>query len=136
MERKQVELNIFRYDPRSDIEPHYDRVEVEVDADMPTTVLDLLIRVQQEQLPDLALNYSCRTGQCGSCTIKINGVNRPSCKTMVEGDRITVEPRDNCTIIRDLVVDTEGDLERLLVGREAFKTRRKTHYRVSEEEYE
>ena len=42
MESKKVELNIFRYDPSSDGEPRYDKVEVEVDADMPTTVLDLL----------------------------------------------------------------------------------------------
>lgn len=131
-----MELNIFRYDPESDAEPHYDRIEVAVDAEMPTTVLDLLLQVQQEQLPDLALSCSCRTGQCGSCTVKINGINRPSCKTMVEGDAITIEPRDNCEIIRDLVVDTEGDLERLLEGRTAFKTRRKTPHRVSEEEYE
>lgn len=131
-----MELNIFRYDPQASLGPHYDRVEVEVDADMPTTVLELLKRVQQEHLPDLALSYSCRTGQCGSCTLKINGINRPSCKTMVEGNALAIEPRDNCTIIRDLVVDTEGDLERLLEGRTAFRTRRKTPHRVSEEEYE
>lgn len=136
MERKKVELNIFRYDPQSGVEPHYDKVQIEVDADMPTTVLDLLKRVQQEHLPDLALSYSCRTGQCGSCTLKINGINRPSCKTMVEGDVITIEPRDSSEIIRDLVVDTEGDLARLLDGRTAFKTQQKTPYRVSEEEYE
>jgi len=130
-----VELNIFRYNPESDAEPHYDRVKVAVDAEMPTTVLDLLQRVQQEQLPDLALHYSCRTGQCGSCTLKIDGINRPACKTMVDGTTITVEPRDNCRIIRDLVVDTEGDLEKLLVGRPAFKTRSKTPHRVSEDEY-
>jgi fumarate reductase (CoM/CoB) subunit B len=136
LDRREVELTIFRYDPESDAEPHYDTVKVAVDAEMPTTVLDLLRRVQGEHLPDLALHYSCRTGQCGSCTLKINGINRPACKTMVEGSTITIEPRDNCRIIRDLVVDTEGDLERLLEGRTAFKTRRKTPHRVSEEDYE
>ena len=104
LQRKKVELKTFRYDPQSSLEPHYDRVEVEVDADMPTTVLDLLRRVQQEHLPDLALHYSCRTGQCGSCTLKINGINRPSCDTRVEGDILTIKPRDNRSIIHDLRV--------------------------------
>jgi len=131
-----VELKIFRFNPETDTEPHYDTVQVEVDADMPTTVLDVLLKVQQEQLPDLALTCSCRTGQCGSCTMKINGVNRPSCKAPIEGDVITIEPRDNCEIIRDLVVDTESDLKRLLEGRAKFKTRQKTPYRVKEEDYE
>jgi heterodisulfide reductase subunit D len=54
----------------------------------------------------------------------------------VEGDTITIEPRDNCRIIRDLVVDTEGDLHRLLEGRTGFKTRQNTPYRVREEECE
>ncbi len=136
MGRKEVELNIFRYNPESDAAPYYDRVKVDIDANMPITVLDLLIRVQHQSLPDLALNYGCRAGQCGGCTLKINGVNQLACKTLVDGDVVTIEPRDNCQIIRDLVVDTESDLQRLLEGRAGFKTRFKPPHRVTREEYQ
>ena len=50
MGRKKVELNIFRYSPESGGAAYYDKVSVDIDADMPITVLDLLMRVQHEQL--------------------------------------------------------------------------------------
>ncbi len=135
MARKEVELSIFRFDPQSEVAPHYDRVKVEVDPQQPVTVLDILLRVQQQHLPDLALSYSCRAGQCGSCTLKIDGVNRLACKTMVDKDTLTIEPRDNCEVIRDLVVDAEGDLERLLEGWTGFRSRLKPPHRIKPEEY-
>ncbi|MFC1924763.1 heterodisulfide reductase-related iron-sulfur binding cluster [Chloroflexota bacterium] len=135
MDRKKVELNIFRYNPESDAAPHYDRVSVDIDANMPITVLDLLMKVQREQLPDLAFSYSCRSGQCGSCAVKINGVNRLACKTMAEGDALTIEPRGNSEVIRDLLVDTEGDLSKLIEQRIVYKTRTKPPNRIKHEEY-
>jgi len=136
LDRKTVELNIFRYCPESGAAPYYDKVTIDIDPDMPITVLDLLIRVQREQLPDLAFSYSCRSGQCGSCAVKINGVNKLACKTMVEGDVLTIEPRDNSEIIRDLLVDTEGDLLKLIDERIVYKTRMKPPNRVEHEEYQ
>ena len=136
MGRKEVELNIFRYHPESGAAPYYNKLRVEIDPDMLITILDLLIRVQHQYLSDLALDYGCRAGQCGSCPLKINGVNQLACKTMVDGDVITIEPRDNYEIIRDLVVDTESDLRRLLEGRAGFKTRFKPPHRVTPEEYQ
>jgi succinate dehydrogenase / fumarate reductase iron-sulfur subunit len=102
LERKKLEVNIFRYDPQSGVEPHYDNVVVE--GDIPSTVLLLLYKIQREYLPDMALSHWCNGGQCGSCTLKINGINRHACSTQVEGDSITIEPPDNCSIIRDLKV--------------------------------
>ena len=102
MKVKKVELYIFRYNPESSVEPHYDKVVVE--GDIPSTVLLLLYKIQREYLPDLALSYWCNAGQCGSCTLKINGINQHACSTQVEGDSITIEPPDNCLIIRDLKV--------------------------------
>lgn len=57
-------------------------------------------RIQGEYL----CKSGCRTGRCGSCILKINGVERYSCDTRVEGDILTIEPRDNRRIIRDLRV--------------------------------
>ena len=55
---------------------------------------------------------------------------------MVEGDVLTIEPRDNSEIIRDLLVDTEGDLGKLIDERIVYKTRVKPPNRVKHEEYQ
>ncbi|MCG2869703.1 MAG: succinate dehydrogenase iron-sulfur subunit [Vulcanisaeta sp.] len=80
------------------------------------TVLDLLIKIKEEQDPTLVFRYSCRMGICGSCGMVINGKPRLACQTLVEElgtDYITVEPMWNYRVIRDLVVDNEPMLMRL-----------------------
>jgi succinate dehydrogenase / fumarate reductase iron-sulfur subunit len=80
------------------------------------SVLDVLVRIKEEQDPTLAVRYSCRMAICGSCGMVINGVPRLACQTLlteIKDDTITVEPMWNHRVIRDLVVDTEPNFEKL-----------------------
>ncbi|MEL9991873.1 MAG: succinate dehydrogenase iron-sulfur subunit [Thermoproteus sp.] len=80
------------------------------------SVLDVLLRIKEEQDPTLAVRYSCRMAICGSCGMVINGVPRLACQTLlteIKDDVITVEPMWNYRVIKDLVVDTEPNFDKL-----------------------
>jgi len=54
---KKVELYIFRYNPESSVEPHYDKVVVE--GDIPSTVLLLLYQAVQKGQKSRFSEASC-----------------------------------------------------------------------------
>ncbi len=72
------------------------------------SVLDVVAKIQSTEDGTLAFRYSCRAGMCGTCSMRINGRNRWSCRTSLEslkGDVVTLEPLPNYPVIRDLAVD-------------------------------
>ena len=63
-------LKIHRYDPdakRSWIQ------EYRVDAGRILRFVDLFRKINDEQDPTLTWNSSCEHGQCGTCSVKVNG---------------------------------------------------------------
>jgi succinate dehydrogenase / fumarate reductase iron-sulfur subunit len=102
------DFRVFRYDKDTDEEPRFDHFEVEVRKGM--TVLECLLKIQDEQDGSLAFRYSCRGAVCGSCGMLINGMPDLACRVQVFDlgqDTIVVEPLPNLVVIRDLVVDME-----------------------------
>ena len=82
--------------------------------------VDLLRKINDEQDPTLAWGSSCEHGQCGTCSMKINGKPLLACELLVENavsqfgtTEFRVEPLDVAPVVRDLVVDTEKAYERL-----------------------
>ncbi len=78
------------------------------------SVLDAVARIQATQEPSLAFRYSCRAGMCGTCSMRVNGKNRWSCRTALEslgGGTVTIEPLPNYPVIRDLAVDLKPFFE-------------------------
>ncbi|MFC2064099.1 succinate dehydrogenase iron-sulfur subunit [Chloroflexota bacterium] len=107
----QVSLKVFRYNPEKDKKPHYDTFEMEV---IPTDrILDLLELVKGHDDGTLSFRRSCAHGVCGSCAMRINGVNKLACKSLVQdfGTKITVEPILGLSVIKDLIVDMEPFFE-------------------------
>jgi len=102
-------IRVFRYDPRQAGSGHFDRYSLEVGAETTTTILDVLLRLQQEQDPTLAFRFACRVNMCGSCGMVINGKEALACKTNVSeipaGGEITIRPLNHFPVIKDLVVD-------------------------------
>jgi len=101
----QVTLKIFRYNPEQDAKPSYHTYALEaLETDR---VLDLLEMVKGHQDGTLSFRRSCAHGICGSDAMRINGMNRLACKTLVRdiGARITVEPILGLAVIKDLIVD-------------------------------
>lgn len=107
-------LKIYRSNPESGQKPHYQTFEVEVARG--ETVLDALLEIKGHQDGSLTFRRSCRSGICGSCAMKINGLNRLACETQVEllkSRIVTVDPLPGFKIIKDLAVDMEPFYEKL-----------------------
>ena len=103
----EVTLKIFRYNPEKDKKPSYKTYKLEgIETDR---VLDLLEKVKGYQDGTLSFRRSCAHGICGSDSMRINGMNRLACKTLVRdvGTKITVEPILGLRVIKDLIVDME-----------------------------
>lgn len=69
-----------------------------------TNLLDILFYIKENKNNSLAFRSGCRSGVCGSCSVKVNGVEKLACKTTIK-DNDSVKALDNIEIIKDLVVD-------------------------------
>jgi succinate dehydrogenase / fumarate reductase, iron-sulfur subunit len=105
-------FDIFRYQPDASDEQYRQSFDLEHGDDL--TLLDAILRLQNEQDGTLAVRYSCRSAICGSCACKANGKTVLACMTQVEEvktgeetDTIAVDPIGNFTPLKDLVVDMD-----------------------------
>ncbi len=108
----EVTLKVFRYNPETDKKPHYETYQI--DAEPTDRVLDLLEYAKGNYDGTLSFRRSCAHGVCGSDAVRINGVNRLACKTLVKdlkGQKIIVEPILGLRVLRDLIVDMEPFME-------------------------
>ncbi len=105
---QQAVFRIQRFNPEQDEKPHYQTFQVNIDNRM--TVLDALEMIKHEQDASLTFRRSCRSGICGSCAMRINGLAKLACKTRAisEAERhgeTFLEPMSNMGLIKDLAVD-------------------------------
>jgi succinate dehydrogenase / fumarate reductase iron-sulfur subunit len=103
---RHLTIRIKRYNPEVDSEPHWE--EYKIDADPMDRVLDVLLSIKWYQDETLNLRRSCAHGVCGSDAMRINGVNRLACKTLVRSikeDTMVIEPILGLPVIKDLIVD-------------------------------
>ncbi|HVQ87077.1 MAG TPA: succinate dehydrogenase iron-sulfur subunit [Actinomycetes bacterium] len=107
--RRIVTLRIRRFNPEVDQEPHWHDYEVEVFGT--DRVLDALNKIKWEQDGSLTYRRSCAHGVCGSDAMRINGLNRLACKTLIKDldmdVAITVEAIKGLPLEKDLIVDME-----------------------------
>lgn len=69
------------------------------------TLLTVLNHIKTKIDPTLTYSHGCRSGVCGSCAVRVNGIEQLMCAYKPsDGDR--VEPIRNARVIRDLVVDS------------------------------
>jgi len=108
----EITLKVFRYNPEAEKKPRYESYKIE--AEPTDRVLDLLEYAKGNFDGTLSFRRSCAHGICGSDAMRINGVNRLACKTLVKdlhGKKITVEPILGLQVVRDLIVDMEPFME-------------------------
>ena len=113
----KLSLKIHRYDPdtqRSWIQDY------RLEAGRILRFVDLFRKINDEQDPTLAWPSSCEHGQCGSCSVKINGKPLLACELLVENavevfktTAFEIEPLNVAPVVRDLVVDTTKAYERV-----------------------
>ena len=81
---------------------------------------DLFRKINDEQDPTLAWSSSCEHGQCGTCSMKVNGKPLLACELLVENavdyfntTTFQIEPLTVAPAVRDLVVDITTAYERI-----------------------
>ena len=70
-------------------------------------MLDVLMKIKNEQDPTLTFRRSCREGICGSCAMNINGQNGLACLTFIpkEANAVKIYPLPHMYVLKDLVPD-------------------------------
>jgi fumarate reductase (CoM/CoB) subunit B len=104
---KDITVRVLRFDPEKDELAHPETYTVRVNEG--ARVLHVLHAIHDEIDPTLSYRYSCGSGQCGSCAVRVNG--EPVLACMEEArDNTTIGPL-NLAIKKDLVVDLLPKLE-------------------------
>jgi fumarate reductase iron-sulfur subunit len=108
-----VELDVLRYDPEADSEPHFQRYSVPCAEEW--FVLDALNAVKENIDPTLNYRWSCHMAVCGSCGMMINGEPKLSCHAFLRdyAGVIRVEPLANFPIERHLVTVADDFIDKL-----------------------
>ncbi len=111
----QVTFKISRFDPQQEeAKQHYKSYTVQTSPGM--TVLDALNEIKWHQDGTLSYRKSCRSGICGSCAMKINGINGLACETQIEPMKkktIVLDPLPSFEVIKDLAVNMDPFFEHL-----------------------
>jgi fumarate reductase iron-sulfur subunit len=104
---------VTRFDPDRDEAPRTDTFEVPCQPDW--KVLDALNFIKDQLDGSLSHRWSCRMAVCGSCGMNVNGSPTLTCKSPLSnyGDTVEVEPLSNFPVVRDLVVELDGFMEKL-----------------------
>lgn len=127
--QKRRVFKVFRYDPTTGDEGHYDRFELEIEDESTTTILDVLLRIQREYDPSLTFRYACRVGMCGSCGMVINGRESLACQTVIadlKREEVTLRPLNHFPIVKDLLLDMEVFFEKYQEALPYFEASRET----------
>ncbi|MDD1771107.1 MAG: succinate dehydrogenase/fumarate reductase iron-sulfur subunit [Methanomassiliicoccales archaeon] len=102
-----VRVRILRSDPQAGEASHFETYTLPRSEGM--RVLDLLRYVHENVDGTLSFRHLCRSGQCGTCAVMVNGIPRLACKTTVPygAEEVVLEPLRNFPVVKDLVIDSE-----------------------------
>ncbi len=112
---RHITYSITRFDGRKSYVQDY-----QFEYQQGKTALWGLIKIKETADPTLSFTAACRSAVCGACAIRVNGHALLACETHLDevlnrfGDTLTIEPLGNFAVIRDLVVDWEPKVERLI----------------------
>jgi len=102
-----MKINIKRYNTEFSDKEALQTFEVPLDN---PTLLEALNYIKTKLDASLTFSAGCRSGVCGSCSVRVNDTEELACAYKVfDGD--TVSPLRNIPVIRDLVVDMQKILK-------------------------
>lgn len=96
-----------------------------------TNLLQALIEIKNYQDNSLTFRCGCKSGVCGSCAVRVNGIEKLACKTKIEENDF-IEAIKNLPIIKDLVVDVSH--ETLLIKKTNLDIEEKSNELISQED--
>jgi len=100
--RFDMEVRILRSSPAEGTAPYYQEFAVVGTDNM--RVLDVIRSIYENQAGDLAYQFACRIGRCGTCGVRVNGVPVLACQERCKSS-MSIEPLTPFPVLRDLVVD-------------------------------
>lgn len=100
-----MKINIKRFNKENNL----DEIQ-EFDVKHEETILNALIEVKMKNDKSLSFRCGCKTGICGSCAVRVNGVEKLACKTHLNENDL-IEPMKNAKVIKDLVIDLSHEKE-------------------------
>ena len=104
-----MKINIKRFDKQNENDNKIQTFETSK-----TNLLQSLIEIKITKDNSLTFRCGCKSGVCGSCAMRVNGIERLACKTNINENDL-IEPMKNSEVIRDLVTDVSH--ETLLIKR-------------------
>ena len=96
-------INIKRFNKEKSPQESIDTFEVEN-----TNLLKALIEIKTKKDNSLTFRCGCKSGVCGSCAIRVNGVEKLACKTNLSQNDL-IEALKNSNILKDLVVNVSHE---------------------------
>ena len=96
-------INIKRFNKEKSPQESIDTFEVEN-----TNLLKALIEIKTKKDNSLTFRCGCKSGVCGSCAIRVNGVEKLACKTYISQNDL-IEALKNSNILKDLVVNVSHE---------------------------
>jgi len=106
---KELTVRVSRFDPDEEQAPRLETYTVKVNEG--ARVLNVLHAIHDEIDPSLSYRYSCSSGQCGSCAVRVNGEPVLACMEEAK-DGITIEPL-HLDVKKDLITDLVPRLEQI-----------------------
>lgn len=73
-----------------------------------TNLLKALEEIKTTKDSSLTYRCGCRSGVCGSCALRVNGVEKLACKTKIN-DEDLIEPLKNSAVVKDLISDVSHE---------------------------
>lgn len=98
-----MKINIKRFNPESN-----EKSFVQIFETTNKNLLKALIEIKQYKDSTLTFRCGCKSGVCGSCGVKVNGVEKLACRTNIE-DNSLIEPLSNSSVIKDLVINVSHE---------------------------
>lgn len=107
-EPRMKTFKIYRWDPENPSKkPYYQEYKVDLNT-CPPMMLDVLMKIKNEQDPTLSFRRSCREGVCGSCSMNIDGVNHLACICKIDENlskTCNINPLPHMYVVKDLIPD-------------------------------
>jgi len=101
MAEKAINVKVFRYNPETDAQPHYETYVVPYEKGI--SAFNVLKYINSNYDGGLAYYISCRIGVCMGCMIRINGKPQRACSYLVTEEDLTLEPLNKDKVIKDLL---------------------------------
>ena len=98
-----MNINIKRFNKEKNPKNEITKFEVEN-----KNLLKALIEIKTKKDSSLTFRCGCKSGVCGSCALRVNGIEKLACKTNINENDI-IEPLKNSIVLKDLVIDVSHE---------------------------